>query len=415
MEKELSMKEKQKKIFPVLFGTLILDMVGIGMVIPLIPILFTDPSSPSFLLSGYSQSAQYFVAGSMIALFGLMQFIAAPILGELSDIFGRKRLLTVGVATLAVSQLLFGMGIKLASLPLLFFSRAVAGLAGANFSIAQASIADITAPKDRAKNFGIIGAAFGIGFILGPLLGGWIAKLAGNASAPFWFAGALGALNVAFISFLLPETHVRKKEKRNFTLLKGIHNIREAFSDPDARPVYIASFLYMSGFSFFTSFIGILLVSRFSFSEASVGTFFAAVGAWVVVTQLVILRMMSKRFGELAILRYSLLSLALGIALYPFMPSTAFLYIFIPFLSIPQGLSMANMGALISKRVGAEKQGAALGINGSLLALSQGLIPILAGAFSGYIGIQAPFIAGAVFIVISWLVLFVLLKQNVNS
>lgn len=412
MEKESPTKERQKRIFPVLFGTLLLDMVGIGMIIPLIPILFTDPSSPSFLLDGYPQSGQYFVAGSMIALFGLMQFIAAPILGELSDIFGRKRLLTTGVATLAASQLLFGLGIKLSSLPILFFSRAVAGLAGANFSIAQASIADVTEPKDRAKNFGIIGAAFGIGFILGPLLGGWIAKAFNNAAAPFWFAGALGALNVLFITFLLPETHMRKKEKSSFTFLRGIHNIGAAFRDPDARPVYIASFLYMSGFSFFTSFIGIMLVSRFSFSEASVGTFFAVVGAWVVVTQLIILRMMSKRFGELAILRYSLLALAVGIAFYPFMPSAAFLFIFIPFLSIPQGLSMANMGALISKSVSAEKQGAALGINGSLLALSQGVIPIIAGAVSGFIGIQAPFIAGAVFIVISWFVLFVFLRQR---
>lgn len=412
MRKENSMRERQKKVFPVLFGTLLLDMIGIGMIIPLIPILFTDPSSPSFLLSGYSKGGQYFVAGSMIALFGLMQFIAAPILGELSDIFGRKRLLTTGVATLAASQLLFGIGIKLSSLKILFFSRAVAGLAGANFAIAQASIADVTEPKDRAKNFGIIGAAFGIGFILGPLLGGWIARAAGNAAAPFWLAGGLGMLNVLLITFLLPETHMQKKERSTFTFLRGIHNIKAAFSDSDARPVYLASFLYMSGFSFFTSFIGILLVSRFSFSEASVGTFFAAVGAWVVITQLIILRMMSKRFGELEILRYSLLALALGVAFYPFMPSAAFLYIFIPFLSIPQGLSMANMGALISKSVSAEKQGAALGINGSLLALSQGIIPILAGAVSGYIGIQAPFIAGGAFIAISWLTLFVFLRQK---
>ncbi|MBI2657088.1 MFS transporter [Candidatus Woesearchaeota archaeon] len=412
MENGLPMNEKRKKIFPVLFGTLLLDMIGIGMVIPLIPILFTDPSSPSFLLSGYSQSGQYFIAGSMIALFGLMQFIAAPILGELSDIFGRKKLLVMGVAVLALSQLLFGLGVRMSSLGILFFSRAVAGLAGANFSIAQASIADVTEPKDRAKNFGLIGAAFGIGFILGPLLGGLIAKAAHDASAPFWFAGGLGMLNVIFISLLLPETHREKKTKSPFTLLKGMHNIRAAFADPEARPVYLASFLYMSGFSFFTSFIGILLVARFNFSEFSVGTFFAVVGAWIVITQLIILRMLSRKYHEIEILKYSLLALALGIALYPFMPNRNFLYIFIPFLSIPQGLSMANMGALISKSVSAEKQGAALGINGSLLALSQGVIPIIAGAASGYIGIQAPFVAGAVFIVIAWSMLFVFLREK---
>lgn len=162
---------RQKPLL-VLFITLLIDMIGIGMIIPIIPILFTDPTSPSFLLAGYSRDAQYLLAGLLTAVFGLMQFLGAPILGELSDVYGRKRLLILGVGVLAISQLLFGFGVEIGSLWLLFISRAVAGLAGANFSVAQASIADVTDPKDRAKNFGLIGAAFGIGFILGPILGG---------------------------------------------------------------------------------------------------------------------------------------------------------------------------------------------------------------------------------------------------
>jgi DHA1 family tetracycline resistance protein-like MFS transporter len=163
-------------------------MIGTGMVIPIIPILFTDPSSPSFMLPD-TRSLAISYCGLITALFGLMQFIASPILGELSDVYGRKRLLTLGVATLAIAQMLFGFGIGIASLALLLVSRAIAGLAGANFSIAQAAIADVSEPHERAKNFGLIGAAFGIGFILGPLLGGWIAHLTGHASSPFWFAG----------------------------------------------------------------------------------------------------------------------------------------------------------------------------------------------------------------------------------
>lgn len=401
----------KKKTLPILFITLLIDMIGIGMIIPIIPIIFTDPSSPSFLLIGYSEGQQYFFAGLLTALFGFMQFLGAPLLGELSDVYGRKKLLTLGVGVLALSQLLFGFGIEIGSLGLLFFSRAIAGLAGANFSIAQASIADVTEPKDRAKNFGLIGAAFGIGFILGPTLGGFLAHLFGSAAAPFWVASALGIVNMLSVSLFLQETHHNRKEEHNFHFLKGIHNIMAAWRDKDARPVYLSSFLYASGFAFFTSFIGIFLVARFGLSETAIGTFFGVVGVWIVITQLFILRILTKYYSEKMILRVSLLLLASALFLYPFIHSLAFLYVMVPLLAIPNGLSMANMGALISKSVSSAKQGAALGINGSLMALSQGAIPLLAGTVSGFLGIQAPFVAGAFLVVLAWLILFIFLKR----
>jgi DHA1 family tetracycline resistance protein-like MFS transporter len=397
---------QQKKVLIVLFSTLLLDMIGIGMLVPILPILFTDPTSPSFILHGYSVGQQYFVAGLLTALFGLMQFLASPLLGELSDAYGRKKLLTLGVAVLAVSQLIFGFGIEIASLWLLLVSRMVAGLAGANFSIAQAAIADVSAPNERAKNFGLIGAAFGVGFILGPLLGGYIATAAHNAAAPFWFAGALGMINVVFISLFLPETNRGQSGAHHFHWLKGIHNIRDAFRDKDAWPVYLTNFLYMSGFSLFISFIGVMLVARFHFNEAEIGTFFGVVGVWIIVTQLFILRLLSGRYTELSILRVSLLVVGVCIALYPFMPNTFWLYVLLPVMSIPQGLAFANLGALVSKSVSPEKQGAALGINGSLVALSQGVIPIFGGAVIGDIGLSTSCIMGALLIGSAWLVLF---------
>ncbi|MCE9643690.1 MFS transporter [Candidatus Parcubacteria bacterium] len=403
----------QKRILPVIFGTLLLDMIGIGMIIPIIPIIFTDPASSHFILQGYSQSAQFLIAGLVTALFGLMQFIAAPLLGELSDVYGRKRLLITGVAVLALSQLLFGFGVETASLALLIVSRIVAGIAGANFSIAQATIADVTEPKDRAKNFGLTGAAFGIGFILGPLLGGLIAGYFHSASAPFWFAGALGILNVLFLYFFLPETRrTPAAEKRSFHILKGIQNIKAAFDDHDARPVYLSSFLYMAGFAFFTSFISILLVNRFGFDEKGVGTFFAVTGFWIVFTQLVILRILSGKFAERKILKVSIFSVAAMLALYPFMPEALYLFVLMPFFAIPQGLTMANMSALVSKSVSADRQGAALGINGSLMALAQGVIPVAAGLGGGFLGLNAPFLAGSALIFLSWGILFVFMRRN---
>lgn len=396
----------QRKYLPVLFFTLLIDMIGIGMVIPIIPIIFTDPTSPHFLLTGYSEGAQYIFAGAVTALFGLMQFIFAPILGELSDVFGRKKLLTLGVGVLALSQILFGFGIEIASFSLILLSRAIAGIAGANFSIAQASIADVTAPQDRAKNFGLIGAAFGLGFIIGPALGGYIVSVTGSPSSPFWVAGALGVLNMMSISLFLRETNMNRSEKKKFTLFKGIHNIMSALRDVDAKPLYIANFLYVSGFTFFTSFVGILLVSRFHFVESGIGVFFGVMGLWIVFTQGFILRLLTRKYGERDILYFSLLFLMIGLVLYAFVPSVFLLYMLVPVVAVSNGLSMANMGALISKSVSATKQGAALGINSSLMALSQGTIPLLAGFGSGVVGIKGPFLAGALLVAVAWLMLF---------
>ncbi len=390
----------------VLFCTLLLDTISIGILIPVLPAIFTDPTSSTFILEGYSVASQFFLAGAITAVFGLMQFLAAPILGELSDVYGRKRLLTVGVAVLAFSNILFGFGIEIASLSLLFAARILAGLAGANFSIAQAAIVDVSKPDERAKNFGLIGAAFGIGFILGPLLGGIIAATFSDAAAPFWFAGMLGVLNVIFIAVFLPETRkVTTEVRAKFNIFKGLRNIQQAFSDKDAAPVYLTSFLYMSGFAFFTSFIGVMLAVNHGYTEAGIGAFFAVVGLSIAVTQLVILPQVAKRFGEKKILLTGFPIVAAVIFTYPFVDGNILLFLLIPIMAIPQGLAFANISSLVSKSVSMDKQGAALGINGSLMALAQGVVPLIAGVGTGIIGLKSPFIAGAIVIMVAWFIL----------
>lgn len=398
---------KTKNTLPVLFITLLLDMIGIGMIVPILPIIFTDPSSPSFLLQGYSSQMQFMIAGIITALAGLMTFIAAPILGELSDLYGRKKLLLICIAILSVSQIFFGLGILLSSLSLLFLARAISGLAGANISIAQASIADITEPKDRAKNFGLIGAAFGLGFIIGPVLGGSLASITHSASIPFFISGVLGIINLILVIFFLPETHtVPESKQHSITIFKAISNIKHAFTDNDVSHIYVSSFLYLIGFTFFTSFTGIFLVQKFGLTSGNLGTYFGAIGFWVVITQGFILRIITKKYTEKEILRISMVIVACAIASMPFMPSLMYAYILIPFITIPQGLSMANIGALISKSVAADKQGAALGINGSLGALAQGIVPALAGGIGALAGVSFPYIIAGLCIIIAWKNLF---------
>lgn len=395
-----------RTVLAVLFGTLLLDSIGFGIVFPIIPILFTDPASPSFMLGGYSVGAQLFLAGLIAAVFGLVQFVAAPLLGELSDIYGRKRLLVIGVAVLGFSQLLFGFGIEIGSLLLLFVARTIAGFAAANISIAQATIADVSAPEDRAKNFGLIGAAFGLGFIIGPLMGGWIAAVAQNPAAPFWVSSLLGLVNVVFLSLTLRETHKRPQAEHSFTLTKGLTNIRNAFLDVDVRPLYLTSLLYFAGFTFFTSYIGVLLVSAFAFTEGDVGTFFAVVGAFVILTQTVILRIVSKAYTEYPVLFVGIPLTALTVVAYAYVPAAYLVYVLIPLMAVPQGLTMANLPALISKGVSNEKQGAAMGINGSLMALAQGLIPLVAGVITAFFGLKIAFVLGALCMLFSWVPIY---------
>lgn len=396
------------RVILILFFTLLLDMIGFGMIIPIIPVLFTDASSPSFLLQGYSIASQYYFSGFIAALYGLMQFIAAPILGELSDVYGRKRLLIFGVAVLALSQIMFGFGVSVGSLAMIIVSRACGGLAGANFSVAQAAIADITEPKDRAKNFGLIGAAFGAGFILGPLIGGFIADMFPHlGAAPFLFAGVLGLVNVAMLALFLPETHHVRSERQTITLWKGVRNIRQALGDADARPVFTANFFYQVGFAFFTSFIGILLVSKFSFSASEIGVFFGIVGVWIMITQVIILRVLAKKYSERTILWVSLPLLAVGLASYPYTPSVAILYaLIIPVTAVTTGLINANITALISKGVSSKTQGTALGVNGSVMALAQSIAPLLSGLVGGLMGLFVPFLVGAACVFSAWGILF---------
>jgi DHA1 family tetracycline resistance protein-like MFS transporter len=336
-----------------------------------------------------------------------MTFIAAPILGEFSDLYGRKKLLTICIGILAVSQIFFGLGILLSSLWTLFVSRAIAGLAGANISIAQAAIADVTEPKNRAKNFGLIGVAIGLGFILGPVLGGGIVSLTGSAAIPFFVAGILGVINLTLVTFFLPETHkIPESKLHSITIWKALHNIRSAFTGKEMSYLYISNFLYLIGFTFFTASTGIFLVQKFKLTGGELGTYFGVLGMWIVITQGFILRIITRKYTEKEILRYSLIAVSTSIIVMPFMPSIIFIYVLLPFIAIPQGLSMANMSALISKSVTPDKQGAAMGINGSLSALAQGIVPAVAGGITALFGISFPYFIAGICMFISWKNLF---------
>lgn len=368
----------------VIFLTIFVDLLGFGILIPIIPQLLANPASKYFLLpKGLGIKEGYILLGFLTASFPIMQFLATPILGQLSDRFGRRRLLAISLFGTCLSYLIFALGIITKSIPLLFMSRMFDGITGGNISVAQAAIADVSTPQNRAKNFGMIGAAFGLGFIIGPYIGG---KLSDpgivswfSATTPFYFAAILSLVNVASILLFFPETLAVKRHALKISWSRSILNIYHAATHNTLRELFTTVFLFNGGFTFFTTFFSVFLITKFNFTQGNIGDFFAYIGLWVAFSQVVIVRQLAKRFSEKTLIRIGLIGTGGAIFLY-FLPQHSWqLLLVAPVMAISNGLTFANMTALISKSVGPQVQGEILGINASVASLAMSIPPILSG------------------------------------
>ncbi len=398
------------KPLPVLFLTIFIDLLGFGILIPVLPLLLASPESPYYLLQGLSFTVGegYILFGFLIAVYPLGQFLATPILGQLSDRYGRKGLLALSVLGGGVAYVIFAIGILTKNIPLLFFARAFQGLTGGNIAIAQATIADITAPKDRAKNFGLIGAAFGLGFIIGPFLGG---KLSDpqvvswfTTATPFWFAAGLCLVNAFLILFVLPETHTQRSALKPIEWGRSIGNIVRAFNIKELRVLFSTGFLFQAGFSFFTTFFGVYLIHKFHYTQGDIGNFFAFVGIFIAFTQAVLMRFVVNRFPEVRVLRFSIIASGIFVFLYLVPEKSWMLFMIVPFFAAFNGMSMATTTGLVSQQVGPARQGEILGINMSLQALAQAVPPILSGYLAARLRPEAPVFIAALVIVMAGLV-----------
>ncbi|HLX52461.1 MAG TPA: MFS transporter, partial [Aquella sp.] len=303
-------KSHRKKILSIIFLTVFIDMLGIGLLVPVFPMLIV-PLSP-FRITPISWSIQdgFVMAGWLMAAYPLAQFICTPILGQLADKYGRRNILGLSISGTFVSYLLFALAIVSRNIPLLFFARILDGCSGGNISVAQAVIGDISDPKDRAKNFGLIGVALGLGFVCGPFLGG---KLSDSTvlnwfsiSTPFIFAAALSLINILLIIFILPETlNISINQRINLT--RPLHNIVKAFRPGELRNILPAIFMFNAGFTFFTTFWGIILANKYGFNQGRIGNFFAYMGIMIILAQGLVVRKLSGRVRDYSVIRYSIL------------------------------------------------------------------------------------------------------------
>jgi DHA1 family tetracycline resistance protein-like MFS transporter len=416
----------QGKALPVVLFTIFLNVLGLGILIPVIPQLMANPASPDYLLpAGWDFKSGLILLGWLTAIFPLMQFVSTPILGQLSDRYGRKKILGFSLFGTAIGYVLFAIGILTKNIPLLFFARALDGITGGNISVAQAVVADVTPPKDRTKKFGLIGATFGLGFVLGPYLG---AKLASpntdffgllttpgwfEPATPFWFAAILSLINATLIVVLLPETHPHINKKLKVKLSQALNNIIKAATYPGLRTVFPSVFLYYGGFTFFTTFFQVLLINKLHFSTTNVGDFFAYIGLWIAIGQIFITPQIAKRWKNYQVLRFSMFGTALAIFGLMLAGNTVHLLLIAPLFAILNGQFLANNTSLVSNSAGQEIQGEVLGINASVQALAQSVPAIISG-YVASIGINTPIVVGSTVMIMAGVVFWILYKPPKN-
>ncbi|NTV23460.1 MAG: TCR/Tet family MFS transporter [Nanoarchaeota archaeon] len=398
-----------KGLFSV-FVTVFIDLVGVGLVIPILAPMFISGT----LLPAESLQTRTFVLGLLIASYPFAQFFGAPILGALSDKHGRKKILMLSLVGTFVGYILSAIGIYYNDLTLLFVSRLIDGFTGGNISTALSAIADLSDNKEKARNFGLIGMAFGLGFIIGPYLGG---KLSDptivswfSFTTPYLFAASLTIINFLLVLAFFEET-LKKPRHTPVSLMTGFKNIARAFSMTDLRVMFLVVFLFTFGFNFFTQFFQVFLIEKFSFTPSQIGEMFGYMGLFIALTQGILTRALSKRFKPQQILPVSLILVAIALSLLLIPTHVSGIYLVIPFVSIFNGISHPNVTAIISNLADRESQGEILGINQSIQSLGMALPPVISGIVAG-VHFSLPIIVASLTTCVAWLVFILFFKET---
>ncbi|MBI1187977.1 MAG: MFS transporter [Alphaproteobacteria bacterium] len=348
----------------VLFAMLI-DTIGFAIVLPVLPDYL-------MALSGVSKSVATAQAGWLLFTFAALQFVCGPILGNLSDRFGRRPILLGSMAAFGVNYILMAMAPTLAWL---FVGRAIAGVAGAIYAPANAYVADITEPKERARRFGYVGAAFGLGFILGPALGGLIGQL--DPRAPFYAAGVLALANFAFGWFALPESLApelrRPFDWRRANPLSALMALRRF---GNVLPLVFVAFLYILGFQVYPATWTFYASLKFDWSPLLIGAALAVSGLFMALVQTLLVGRVVGRVGERGAVIIGMSFAIMGMIAYVFIDHGWMVFVVSALASL-HALTGPSLNALVTTRVPADQQGALQGAMASLNALGAIIGPLV--------------------------------------
>lgn len=370
-----------KKNFLILLLTVFIDFIGVGLVIPIFAPLFLSNTSSLFDVNT-PENIRNILLGLTLSTFPFFQFFGAPILGTLSDKYGRKKLLFFSLFGTFIGYLLMIVGITHNNFALILISRMIDGFTGGNISVATSAISDISKPEDKTKNFGLLGAIFGICFIIGPLLGGILSSSSispfFNLSTPFLAAAILSLLNLILVGTIFKETLSEKIEK-TVSVTSGIKNLKRAFTSEKFQTLFTVIFLTTTGFSFFTTFFQAYLVNKFSFTELEIGQLFGYIGIWIAFTQGFLIRKVPSKFDPKKI--FWTMCFVLGVSLFALiLPSERiYLYLILPILAISNGLLGPNYQTILSNTADENAQGEIFGLNNSVQALGVSIAPLISG------------------------------------
>jgi MFS transporter, DHA1 family, tetracycline resistance protein len=355
--------------------TVVIDLIGFGIVLPILPLWAeTFGASPVEI-------------GLLTASYSLMQVIFAPFWGRLSDRIGRRPVILVTLAGSAVSALVIGFA---GALWVLFLGRILNGISGASYAAAQAYVADVTTKEDRARGMGLIGAAFGVGFILGPAIGALFSLI--SQSAPFFAAAGLSAINFVWAWARLPES---RRAVVVGAVPSRIAQIRRALASRDLGPLIGLSFIATFAFVGMESTFALLGDRRFGYGPTQMGLLFAFVGVAAAVGQGYLVWKLVKKHGEHAVMVIGLAGTAVGLALMAAATSLPLMLLALAVLGTTSGLAFATTTALISHAAADHEQGSVLGVTASTGGVARIVGPIVAGALFQHLDVSAPLVVGA--------------------
>jgi len=370
----------------VIFLTVFIDLAGFGLVIPVLP----------FYAEQFGASGVGF--GALVGVFSLTQFVATVVLGGLSDRIGRRPVLLLSIAVGAVGYTLFGLA---PSYAWLFVARAIAGFAGGNLSVAQAYIADVTTPAERSRGMGLVGAAFGLGFIVGPGLGA-VAAHYGGLHAVGYVAAGLCVLNFISAWFVLHES-LRHEHRAARPLVDTTH-LRRGLTEPRFRSAFLVFGIIPFAFSGYIVALPLYAERAFGWGSDQLGVFFTLIGVIAASVQGYLFGKIQRRTGDRPLIAWGTLGMAVGIAAIPVAYQAWQIFPWVVVLAFGNSIAAPALTGLISKLAGPGEQGAMMGAAQALTALGRFTGPFLFGQIYDVLGPTPAFLSAGLIMAIGWLV-----------
>ncbi|MGE4611424.1 MAG: TCR/Tet family MFS transporter [Paracoccaceae bacterium] len=399
------MKARLPYIFIIV--TMMLNSIGIGLILPVMPDLITE-------LTGGSISSAALWGGVLATTYAVMQFFMGPTLGNLSDRFGRRPVLLVSLVAMGLDYILL---VFAGTIWWLFAGRLIAGVASATFSTASAYIADISAPEKRAANFGLIGAAFGVGFIIGPAIGGFLGEI--GPRVPFMAAAAVALANATLGYFILPETlHQSKRRSFDWTRANPVGALISIRKIPHLSGLVVVFLIFTISHQVYPAVWSYYTIERFDFSPKMIGASLATFGFFMAIVQGGLIRVVIPRLGEMRAAQWGMGMNFVVFIIVAFLSEGWMLFILMPFMTLGAIAGPALQG-IMSKLVDDNAQGELQGIFASVTGIALILSPItMTSIFRYYTSTDAPyylpgapFLASSVLEISAMVLLFVIAKR----